>query len=121
MYPLAPNSTGILCRMRRLSLLLLTPVLVFAACGNDSKTASNQPVTVFAAASLTESFHALKVKGLTPTYSFGGSGALVTQIQQGAPADVIATADEASMQKLIDASLVEAPQTFARNKLEILL
>ena len=50
-----------------------------------------------------------------------GSGALVTQIQQGAPADVIATADTASMKKLTDAGLVEAPTTFAKNKLEILV
>jgi len=84
-------------------------------------------LTVFAAASLTESFNdlqtALKASDarLSVTYSFGGSGALVTQIQQGAPADVIATADTASMKKLTDAGLVEAPTTFARNKLEILV
>jgi len=84
-------------------------------------------LTVFAAASLTESFNdlqtALKASdpGLALTYSFGGSGALVTQIQQGAPADVIATADTASMKRLTDASLVEPPTTFARNKLEILV
>jgi molybdate transport system substrate-binding protein len=55
------------------------------------------------------------------TYNFGGSGLLVTQIQQGAPDDVIATADTASMQKLVDAGLVETPATFAKNKLEILV
>jgi molybdate transport system substrate-binding protein len=84
-------------------------------------------VTVFAAASLTESFNdeqtTLKSEqpGLSITYNFGGSGALVTQIQQGAPADVIATADTASMQELVDAGLVETPQTFATNKLRILV
>ncbi|MDQ6797523.1 MAG: molybdate ABC transporter substrate-binding protein [Actinomycetota bacterium] len=82
---------------------------------------------MFAAASLTESFNDLQASlrttdpGLTVAYNFGGSGALVTQIQQGAPADVIATADTASMKKLIDANLVERPTTFARNKLEILV
>lgn len=85
------------------------------------------PLTTFAAASLTESFNDLEAKlkgsnpGLSLTYSFAGSGALVTQLQQGAPADVIATADTASMRKLSDAGLVEAPVTFARNKLEILV
>ncbi|HEV3225993.1 MAG TPA: molybdate ABC transporter substrate-binding protein, partial [Acidimicrobiales bacterium] len=59
--------------------------------------------------------------GLAITYSFAGSGALVTQIQQGAPADVIATADTASMKKLTDAGLVETAATFAKNKLEILV
>jgi molybdate transport system substrate-binding protein len=80
---------------------------------------------VFAAASLTEPFSdeqtTLRTEqpGVSITYNFAGSGALVTQIQQGAPADVIATADTASMKKLTDAGLVEAPVTFARNKLEI--
>jgi molybdate transport system substrate-binding protein len=84
-------------------------------------------VTVFAAASLTESFNDLQTglkasdTDLTVTYSFAGSGALVTQIQQGAPADVIATADTSSMQKLVDAGLVESPTTFAKNKLQILV
>jgi molybdate transport system substrate-binding protein len=82
---------------------------------------------VFAAASLTESFNdeqkTLKSEqpSLDITYNFGGSGLLVTQIQQGAPADVIATADTASMQKLVDAGLVETPATFAKNKLQILV
>lgn len=85
------------------------------------------PLTTFAAASLSESFNdlgeSLKASnpGLSLTYSFAGSGALVAQVAQGAPADVIATADAASMKKLSDANLVEDPVTFARNKLEILV
>src|SRR5262249_25475898 len=55
------------------------------------------------------------------TYNFGGSGTLVTQIQQGAPADVIATADTDTMKKLTDGGQVETPTTFAKNKLEILV
>ena len=128
-------------RSRTLSVLVLAAAVVFAACSSDSKTATSAgssaaasaapkvsgSVTVFAAASLTESFNdeqtTLKTEqpGLSITYSFAGSGALVTQIQQGAPADVIATADTASMKKLTDAGLVEAPATFAKNKLEILV
>lgn len=86
-----------------------------------------QPVTVLAAASLTEAFGELKTtvaRGPEPldiTYSFAGSGALVQQVQQGAPADVIATADPSSMRQLQDADQVEAPKTFARNRLEILV
>jgi molybdate transport system substrate-binding protein len=84
-------------------------------------------VTVFAAASLTESFAdvqtALRASSskVSVTYSFAGSGALVTQVQQGAPADVVATADTASMQKLVDEDLVEPPVTFARSRLQILV
>jgi len=82
---------------------------------------------VFAAASLTEAFNDAQAAlastdpGLSITFSFAGSGALVTQVQQGAPADVIATADTASMRRLSDAGLVEAPTTFARNRLQILV
>lgn len=125
-------------RSRIVPVLVMTLLLLTAACGSKSKTAattttlSTAPqvsgsVTVFAGASLTEAFNKEKTTltaanpGLTIIYSFGGSGALVTQIQQGAPADVIATADTATMKKLSDAGLVEAPVTFAKNRLEILV
>lgn len=117
----------------------LTLLLVVTGCGSDgssttaSSGAASRPsrasgqLRVFAAASLTESFNdqqaTLKASdpGLSITFNFAGSGALVTQVQQGAPADVIATADTASMKKLTDAGLVEAPATFARNKLQVLV
>jgi molybdate transport system substrate-binding protein len=111
--------------------------LVAAACGSSSKSSGSTPSTtstpaklsgsldVFAAASLTEAFNdektalASRDPELSLTYNFAGSQALVTQIKNGAPADVFASADQKNMQKLIDAGLVEAPKTFARNKLEI--
>ncbi len=85
------------------------------------------PLTVFAAASLTEAFTAAKTtleatrRRLSITYSFAGSQTLVAQVQNGAPADVIATADIPTMQTLVGAGLVDAPQTFAHNKLEIVV
>jgi len=84
-------------------------------------------ITVFAAASLTEALaddraHVVSANpGLSVTYSFAGSQQLVAQVVAGAPADVVATADEASMQKLVAAGLVEAPRVFARNTLEIVV
>jgi molybdate transport system substrate-binding protein len=83
------------------------------------------PLNVFAAASLTGAFNTAKATlananpGLTLTYNFAGSNALVAQIHQGAPADVMASADTKNMQKLVDAGLVETPVTFVKNKLEI--
>ena len=79
------------------------------------------PITVFAAVSLTEAFSAAaeKVPQVRPTYSFAGSQQLVTQLTQGAPADVVATADEATMQRAADAGLVDTPATFARTTLVI--
>ena len=82
---------------------------------------------MFAAASLTEPLGTLEgelkrsAPGLNLTYSFSGSGTLVAQVQQGAPADVIATADTESMKRLSDAGLVGTATTFARNKLSMLV
>jgi molybdate transport system substrate-binding protein len=84
-------------------------------------------LTVFAAASLTESFNEDKARlvtdnpGLSITYSFAGSQQLVAQVRAGAPADVVATADEESMAKLVGAGLVEPPRDFAKNKLQIVV
>jgi molybdate transport system substrate-binding protein len=109
---------------------------VLAACGGSTSPGSvaatpsprlSGSVTVFAAASLTEAFTddkdhlAAANPGLTVTYSFAGSQQLVAQIQSGAPADVVATADETNMQKLVAANLVETPGIFARNLLEIVV
>ncbi len=118
--------------------LLLALAVSIGACSSDARTAPTSGsssgtaaatghVTVLAAASLTEAFTDEKAilaneePTLDVTYSFGGSGALVTQVQQGAPADVIATADQDSMKKLVDAGLVRAPETFATNRLEVLV
>jgi molybdate transport system substrate-binding protein len=120
---------------RRIGALIaaLSLVLAASACGSSSKSSSS-PTTavakktaldVFAAASLTSAFNktkeALASSGsdLDPTFNFAGSQQLVQQIQQGAGADVFASADEKNMQKLVDAKLVDAPKVFAHNKLEI--
>jgi molybdate transport system substrate-binding protein len=81
-------------------------------------------ITVSAAASLTEAFTTIgkdfqkKYKGTTVTFNFGSSGALELQIEQGAPADVFASADTANMDKLTTAGKVTPPAPiFARNRL----
>jgi molybdate transport system substrate-binding protein len=80
---------------------------------------------VFAAASLTGAFEELegtfeeRHDGVDVQLSFAGSSDLVAQIQQGAPADVFASADESNMQKLVDEDLVRTPEPFATNTLEI--
>lgn len=128
-------------RLRLPPAVALVLLLGLAACGDDAGSATatsatsgpsalpkaTGDLTVFAAASLTEAFTDLQGSlrssdpDLSLTYSFAGSGTLVTQVQQGAPADVVATADKASMQKLVDAGLVEQPTIFAGNELEILV
>jgi len=95
--------------------------------GNGS-TASKVtgPVTVFAAASLTESFIQIgrdfeaANPGTKVTFNFAGSSALANQINQGAPADVFASAAPANMKTVTDAGNGDGtPTTFARNQLVI--
>jgi molybdate transport system substrate-binding protein len=83
-------------------------------------------ITVFAAASLKSTFTALGTQleeanpGTKVTFSFAGSSDLVTQLSQGAPADVFASADERNMAKAVDAGVVAGePVNFATNILTI--
>ena len=82
-------------------------------------------VTVFAAASLTESFQAIadaftaEHPGVEVTFNFGGSSGLATQIVEGAPVDVFAAASPATMTTVTDAGLATDPHDFATNTLEI--
>ncbi|HEY2667438.1 MAG TPA: molybdate ABC transporter substrate-binding protein [Actinomycetota bacterium] len=82
---------------------------------------------VFAAASLTGAFNRIKADfiALNPkvnlTMNYNGSGSLVTQIQNGAPADVFASADGDNMNKLSGTGKIDFPQNFAGNLLEIVV
>ncbi len=100
-------------------------VLVAAAISGCAAGAANaRPgLTVFAAASLTGPLQAAgpDFADARLTYDFGGSQQLVAQLEAGAPADVVATADQATMQQLTAAGLVDLPMTFARNRLEIVV
>jgi molybdate transport system substrate-binding protein len=103
-----------------------------AGCGGGTETASPGgsagagTVTVFAAASLTESFTTIGERfeaahpGTTVTFSFAGSSALATQINQGAPADVFASAAPQNMAAVTDAGNGAGPPvTFVKNQLVI--
>ncbi|MEX5637481.1 molybdate ABC transporter substrate-binding protein [Parafrankia sp. FMc2] len=119
--------------------LLLVPALalVAAGCGSDddettaappaATTAAAEPhtITVFAAASLTETFTELGRQfeaghpGTTVEFSFAASSALAQQINSGAPADVFASASTKNMTEVVDAGNAADPKTFATNSLEI--
>ncbi len=94
--------------------LLLT---VLVSCGDVEDASSGTggasgggTLTVFAAASLTETFTALgktfegSHPGVTVRFNFGGSSTLAQQITQGAPADVFASANPATMKTVTDAA-----------------
>src|SRR5690606_11876087 len=98
-----------------------------AAASTDAGTSRvSGSIIVSAAASLTDAFTTIRDQFVAAnpdahvTLNFGSSGALSTQILNGAPADVAAFADTAPMNALADADLLAAPpKVFARNRLVI--
>jgi molybdate transport system substrate-binding protein len=102
----------------RYALALLIAVAGLAACGADSADGGGEPLAVFAASSLREVFPL--VDG-APTYQFGGSDELATQIREGAPADVFAAASPKYPQELFDEGVVEEPVAFATNRLVVIV
>ncbi len=141
---LASNSTGA-PRWRFGTLATAALVLVWSvtACAPTGPTpgASSDPVrsrsaiqplsgslTVYAAASLKKTFTELASEfesqhpGVKVSLNFDGSATLVTQIIQGAPADVFASADTATMKKLNDAGLANGSAAdFASNVLTLVV
>lgn len=111
--------------MRRVAPLIICVVLwVTPSAAKD--VPPPEPLTVFAAASLTEVFKAINAEfakmhaGIPLQFSFAGSSTLAQQIIEGAPAGVFASADEANMQKLAAANLLGSPaKVFATNRLAI--
>ncbi|HEX5642778.1 MAG TPA: molybdate ABC transporter substrate-binding protein [Thermoleophilia bacterium] len=105
--------------------LLAALALVVCACGANADAGGerSRELSVFAAASLTDAFTQLGDRftaahpGVTVTFNFAGSNDLVTQLRQGAPADVLATADTRSME--VAGDLVDEPLAFAGNKLAV--
>ncbi len=118
-------------RLAAAGVLLLGLAGCGTADGSSAGTASSEPgldgtLTVFAAASLTDVFGELgdqleaRHPGLEVQFNFAGSSALATQLTQGAPADVFASANEQQMTVVTDAGLSAAdPAVFAGNVLEI--
>jgi molybdate transport system substrate-binding protein len=121
------------CDVRRI-LALAAALLLLGACGSDtarprpradtSSSTTAQPITVFAAASLTEAFTQIgkdfeAATGSAVTFSFGSSATLATQINAGAPADVFAAASPATMKTVTDAGGAAAPVDFVSNTLQI--
>lgn len=122
--------------MKRLALLATTLLLTsgLAACSSDDTggedAADGRPaeLTVLAAASLTETFTALADEfesshpGVAVTLAFDSSATLAGQAVEGAPADVLATADASTMQDAVDGGAVaDGPTTFATNVMTLVV
>ncbi|WP_173167396.1 molybdate ABC transporter substrate-binding protein [Phytohabitans suffuscus] len=122
----------------RVAALLVAAVVGLAGCGDGDDGSAAAPsagaggsgvtgdVTVFAAASLTESFTRIGEDfeaanpGVEVTFNFAGSSQLATQINQGAPADIFAAASPATMKTVTDAGNGDGtPVVFVKNQLVI--
>ena len=105
----------------------LLTALAAAACGDDSEAPAagvgpaTGNITVFAASSLTDAFTvaAKRFRELHPnaavTFNFAASSALAVQINEGAPADVFASADGVQMKTVADKGNVAGARIFATN------
>lgn len=106
-----------------------SPALGGCGASSGSTTGTGRGVQgtirVFAAASLTESFGALGKEfesqhpGTRVEFSFGASSDLATQIDNGAPADVFASASPTNMDQVARAGYAEHPRDFASNTMEV--
>jgi len=121
------------------ALVVVGAAIALTACGGSTTPTSAGPssaamgstagltgtVTVFAAASLQESFTTLAKQfegahpGVTVTPSFGASSALAQQINQGAPADVFASASQTTMDQVVQAGGATSWKAFATNVMAI--
>ena len=112
----------------------LAASMLLAGCGSETSSTTTSSsgtgvtgtVTVFAAASLTESFNTIGKNfeaanpGSKVTFNYAGSSALATQINQGAPADIFASAAPANMKTVTDAGNADGPPSiFVKNQLVI--
>ncbi len=111
---------------------LLFLVGALSACGSHSANATSSPprvtLNVFAAASLTNAFKEIGQKfqqahaGVTVTFNFAGSQQLAQQINQGAPADVFASANQTQMNVAIQGGSIDASSSkvFVHNRLVLI-
>jgi molybdate transport system substrate-binding protein len=101
-----------------LAVLAVVALCLLALSVGRAASATRAQLTVYAAASLTNVFPAID---RSEKYSFGGSNALAAQIQQGAPADVFASANMTLPTTLFEKGLCSKPVVFTRNTLVIVV
>ena len=103
---------------RRIAVAILAVVVLVASTFAGTARTQSEPLTIYAAASLTDVFRSLDP---AQNYSFAGSNTLETQIRNGAPADIFASAAPLNTQRLFGQGLVDKPVTFTSNRLALIV
>jgi len=103
---------------KRLTVLVLALVALATSTTATASGPQSSSLTIYAAASLTDAFRAFDP---AQRYSFGGSNTLETQIRNGAPADLFASAAPLNTQRLYRQGLVQKPVTFTSNRLVLIV
>ena len=111
---------------RRLGLRASTFAIVCASIGCSTSSSNPDEIVVFAASSLADALRVVErsFESEHPSWdvqlAFAGSQVLRLQIEQGARADVFASADRAHVQALLDAGIASGPRRFASNELTVI-
>jgi molybdate transport system substrate-binding protein len=118
---------------RKIGMVLLTlavlVAVIISANAQTMQSGQKTQLTVFAAASLKDAFNAIKANyeaqhpDVTVVYNFDGSQILRSQIDQGATADVFASANQPQMDQLVSEGYVDSANVkdFANNKLALIV
>jgi molybdate transport system substrate-binding protein len=126
MTTLAANPCGSRYRRYAIPLLLFCTSLLMLVPNYIPSQAQEKTITVFAASSLTEALTQIGTNfsqqtGIKVRFQFAGSQILKTQLENGAPADVLATAEASINAELEQRNLLEKSQTFAQNRLTVIV
>ena len=106
--------------MKRITSVLRGAIVIVALTLSTTAAAQTRsdPLTIYAAASLTEVFSSYDS---AQKYSFAGSNTLETQVKNGAPADIFASAAPLNAERLYAARIVDKPVTFTANRLALIV
>jgi molybdate transport system substrate-binding protein len=97
---------------------IVVAVVLAASMTAAAARSQTTPLTIYAASSLTDAFRAFDP---AQRYSFAGSNTVETQIRNGAPADLFASAAPLNSQRLFQQGLVQKPVTFTSNRLVLIV
>ena len=113
---------------RRAFAVVLAQIAFFTACTSGSNTQETTTLDVYAASSLATPFadaglaYEKAHPGVKVQFNFGASSDLARFVQEGAPADVFASADMSKMDRVESKGLLDSPPViFATNYLEIIV